>query len=461
MQAKTVQTFNPATGEALDSYEIFGKEKVASVAKKAVETFELKWSKLPIAERAEYFKKLASVLRTRKTEYGRIMTMEMGKPISQAEGEVEKCASGCDYYVENAAKWLEDEFSTTDAKSSYVSYEPLGAILSVMPWNFPFWQALRFAIPTVIAGNTSILRHSNVCPGCALAIEGAFKEAGFPDGVFSTVITDHDAVRSLIESQYIAGVSLTGSTEAGQSIGEQAARNFKKFVLELGGSDPFVVLDDADIDLAAQIGANARLQNSGQSCICAKRFIVVSSVSQEFNEKFVREFEKKKMGNPLDYDTYVGPLVNSQAVDTIDAQVRDAKSKGARVEIGGARRTPGAFFEPTVLDHVEKNMKVMSEEVFGPVAPLYIVQNETEALRVANETEFGLGASVWTTNLVRAKRAIKEIQSGIVFVNQLTKSDPRMPFGGVKKSGMGRELSRFGLREFVNIKSVNIYGIGN
>jgi succinate-semialdehyde dehydrogenase/glutarate-semialdehyde dehydrogenase len=296
-----------------------------------------------------------------------------------------------------------------------------------------------------------------VCPGSALAIEEAFRDAGFPDGVFTTVITDHDGVRRLIESPFIAGVSLTGSTEAGRIIGENAARNFKKFVLELGGSDPFVVLDDADIDLAAQIGANARLQNSGQSCICAKRFIVVSSVFKEFNEKLVHEFEKKKVGNPLEYDTYVGPLVNTQAVETIDSQVKEAVSKGARVEFGGSRRSPGSYYEPTVLDHVDKKMKVMSEEVFGPVAPLYSVRNESEALRTANESDFGLGASIWTTDMERAKLAIKQIQSGMVFVNQLTKSDPRMPFGGIKKSGMGRELSRFGLREFVNIKSVNIY----
>ena len=460
MSARTIQTTNPATGEKLATYEVFPNDRIVTTARNAANYFE-KWSKLPILERADYFKKLGGVLRSKKSEYAKIMTLEMGKPISQAEAEVEKCAGGCDYYADNAAKWLEDEYAVTDAKASYVSYQPLGAILSVMPWNFPFWQALRFAIPTTIAGNTTILRHSNVCPGSALAIEQAFHEAGFPEAVFSTIITDHDAVKMLIESPYISGVSLTGSTEAGRSIGEQTASNFKKFVLELGGSDPFVVLEDADLDLAAQIGANARLQNSGQSCICAKRFIVVSSVFKEFNEKLTREFEKKKVGDPLDRDTYVGPLVNTQAVETIDSQVKDALSKGAEVEIGGSRRTPGAFYEPTILENVDEKMKVMSEEVFGPVAPLYEVQNEEEALRIANDTEFGLGASVWTQDLQRAKRAISEIQSGMVFVNQLTKSDPRMPFGGVKKSGMGRELSKFGLREFVNVKSVNIYGIEN
>ena len=389
------------------------------------------------------------------------MTIEMGKPILQAESEIEKCASGAEYYSENAEKWLQDEVVATDAKSSYVSYEPLGVVLSIMPWNFPFWQALRFAIPTLIAGNTSILRHSNVCPASALKIEEAFKLAGFPEGVFSTVITDHQAVEKLIESPYIAGVSLTGSTQAGQLIGELAARNFKKLVLELGGSDPFIVLDDANVEQAAQAGAIARLQNSGQSCICAKRFIVVRSASKEFIEKLVKEFENKKMGNPLEPDNYVGPLVNGDAVKTVESQVRDAVSKGANVEIGGSSRSPGSFYEPTILDRIDKYMKVMTEEVFGPAAPVFVVENETEALRTANESEFGLGASVWTQNLNTAKRAARQIQSGMVFVNQVTKSDPRMPFGGIKKSGTGRELSRFGLHEFVNVKSINIYGIGS
>lgn len=456
---KTIQSVNPANGEVISSYELLSTEKALEAANKARDTFYLKWRKTPVRDRADYFRKLGSVLRSKKLEYGKIMTLEMGKPISQAIAEVEKCATGCDYYVENAEKFLEDEYTKTDANSSYVHFEPLGAILSIMPWNFPFWQALRFAIPAIIAGNTSVLRHSNVCPGSALAIERAFIDAGFPNGVFSVVITDHDTVGKLIESSYIAGVSLTGSTEAGRTVGQMAATNFKKFVLELGGSDPFVVLEDADLDQAAQVGAIARLQNSGQSCICAKRFIVVKPVWKEFNEKIVREFEKKKLGDPLDPQTYVGPLVNTHAVETIDSQVEDAKSKGAEIEFGGSRRSPGAFYEPTILDRVNESMRVMTEEVFGPVAPLYVVENENEALRVANETEFGLGASVWTSSMAAAKRAVEEIESGMVFVNQLTKSDPRMPFGGVKKSGIGRELSSFGLHEFVNVKSVNIYGI--
>jgi len=316
------------------------------------------------------------------------------------------------------------------------------------------------AIPTLIAGNTSILRHSNVCPGSALKIEEAFKSAGFPEGVFSTVITDHQTVSKIIESPYVSGVSLTGSTQAGQLVGELAARNLKKFVLELGGSDPFIVLDDAIIEQAAQAGAVARLQNSGQSCICAKRFIVVRSAAKEFTEKLVKEFESKKMGNPLEPENYVGPLVSQDAVVTVESQVKDAVSKGANVEIGGSSRSPGSFYEPTIVDRVGMNMKMMTEEVFGPVAPVYVVEDETEALKAANESDFGLGASVWTQNLDTAKRAARQIQSGMVFVNQVTKSDPRMPFGGIKKSGTGRELSRYGLHEFVNVKSINLYGIG-
>ncbi|MGI0092099.1 MAG: NAD-dependent succinate-semialdehyde dehydrogenase [Nitrososphaerales archaeon] len=455
----TIQTLNPATGEKLASYELYPEERALGAAKRAFETFESKWSKLSVGEREDYLKKLAAALRSKKSDYAKTMTLEMGKPITQAQAEVEKCAWAAEYYSENAEKWLEEEFASTDAKQSYVKFEPLGVILSVMPWNFPFWQAFRFAIPAIVAGNTSLLRHSNVCPGSALAIEEAFKLAGFPEGVFQTVITDHAAVQKLIESQYISGVSLTGSTEAGQRIGEQAARNFKKFVLELGGSDPFVVLDDANLERAAQVGATARLQNSGQSCICAKRFIVVRTVAKEFLDRFVREFEKKKLGNPLDAKTDVGPLVNAEAVKTIEDQVKDALGKGARTEFGGSPRAPGSFFEPTILDGVDKKMKVMYEEVFGPVAPVYVVENENDAIRVANDSEFGLGASLWTTNLERARRLAGEIQSGMVFVNELTKSDPRMPFGGIKRSGIGRELSKYGLKEFVNVKSVNIYGI--
>ncbi|MHB8567087.1 MAG: NAD-dependent succinate-semialdehyde dehydrogenase [Nitrososphaerales archaeon] len=459
MQQSAIETVNPATGERLATYELYSFEKALSSANIARDAFG-KWRKHSINERSDYLRKLARALRSKKAEYAKIMTLEMGKPISQSESEVEKCAWSAEVFADNGDKWLADEFAVTDAKQSYVTFDPLGVILLVMPWNFPFWQALRVAIPTLLAGNVSVLRHSNVCPGSALAIEDAFRNAGFPEGVFSTVITDHNTVGRLIESDLVSGVSLTGSTEAGQRIGERAARNFKKFVLELGGSDPYIVLDDADVKAAAKVGTGARLQNSGQSCIASKRFIVVKSVANEFLEEFVGEFEKKTTGDPLNQKTDVGPLVNVEAVTSLDTQVKDAISHGARVRIGGKPRNgAGSFYEPTVMDNVDLSMKVMSEEVFGPVAPVYVVKDEAEAIRVANNSEFGLGSSLWTTNLERAKRLAKEIQSGMVFVNALTKSDPRMPFGGIKKSGLGRELSKYGLKEFVNVKSVNIYGI--
>jgi len=459
MQKTAIETINPATGERLASYDLFPFEKALSTASVARDAFG-RWRKLSIKERSDYLRKLASALRAKKSEYAKIMTLEMGKPISQSEAEIEKCAWSSEVFADNGEKWLADEYAVTDAKQSYVTFDPLGVILLVMPWNFPFWQALRVAIPTLLAGNVCVLRHSNVCPGSALAIEEAFQNAGFPNGVFNTVITDHATVGKLIESNLVSGVSLTGSTGAGQRIGEQAAANFKKFVLELGGSDPYIVLEDADIKQAAKVGAGARLQNSGQSCIASKRFIVVKQVANQFIEEFVSEFESKHTGDPLNPKTDVGPLVNVEAVSSLDGQVRDAISHGAKVRVGGKPRGgPGAFYEPTVMDNVNLSMKVMNEEVFGPVAPVYVVKDEAEAIRVANDSEFGLGASLWTSNLERARRIAKEIESGMVFVNALVKSDPRMPFGGIKKSGLGRELSKWGLREFVDVKSVNIYGI--
>lgn len=460
MQKSYFETINPATGEKLARYELAPLDEVMIKVRKAHRTYESKWSKISIGERSDYLRGLAKALRSKKLEYAKIITSEMGKPVTQSEAEVEKSAWTAEVYAENSENWLAEEFAGTDAKLSYVVYDPLGVILSIMPWNFPFFQVFRFAIPTLAAGNTTILRHSNVCPGSSLAVEEAFENAGFPEGVFSSVISSHDSVAKLMESDLIQGVSLTGSVEAGKKIGELAGRNLKKFVLELGGSDPFIVLEDADIEKAAIVGANARLINSGQSCIAAKRFIVVKSVAERFTERFTREIEKKKTGNPMDPNTDVGPLVNAQQVAELDGQVRDAISKGAEAAVGGKPSEGiGSFYEPTVLEKVDLHMKVMREEVFGPVAPICIVSNEEEAIRVANDSEFGLGAGLWTTNLEKAKRLARRLQSGVVFVNELVKSDPRMPFGGIKRSGIGRELSKYGLREFVNIKGINIYGI--
>ncbi len=457
-QSGMVETTNPATGEHLGSYHIMSDDEVMAVAKKAHAAFE-KWRKLPIEERGSYLKRLALALGAKKSAYAKLMTLEMGKPITQSEAEIDKCAWTAEYYAEHAKGWLEEEHVKTDSKSSYVEFDPLGVILSVMPWNYPFWQVLRFAIPTLVAGNTTILRHSSSCPGSALAVQDAFENAGFPTDVFTSVITGHDVVEKLIASREVAGVSLTASVEAGERIGGLAAQYFKKAVLELGGSDPYIVLEDADVKEAAKIGADARVLNNGQSCIAAKRFIVVEAVAEEFTDEFASQMGKKKLGDPMDRKTDVGPLVNTEAVATIDGQVRSSVVDGARARVGG-KPLPGkgAFYPPTVLDRVEPDMRVIREEVFGPVAPVWVVHGEAEAIRAANDSDFGLGSSLWTTDLARAKRVAREIQSGMVFVNALTKSDPRMPFGGVKKSGVGRELSKYGLKEFVNVKSVNIYG---
>ena len=431
---------------------------VLGLVRKSKDTFESQWRKLPLLERANYFKGLAKEIRAKKSECARIMAQEMGKPVTQGEAEVEKCAWSAEVYYENAERWLADEPAATDAKSSYVHYEPLGVVLSIMPWNFPFLQVFRSAIPTLVAGNTVVLRHSNTCPGTAMAIQSIFDNAGFPPHVFTAVITDHQTVTRLIESEDISGIAFTGSVSAGQNIASQAGKSLKKVVLELGGSDPFIVLDDADLDRAAEAGAVARLLNCGQNCIAGKRFIVQDGVSKEFTEKLVREFERKKVGDPMDPSVYVGPMVSEAALQEVNDQVKSSVHAGASVRIGASRLDiPGSFYKPTILDNVKKSMTVMREEVFGPVAPVCEVSSKAEAISVANDSEFGLGASVWTSKKENADVLAKELRCGMVFVNSQQKSDPRMPFGGIKKSGIGREFSRYGLMEFVNVKSINLY----
>ena len=454
---QAVETVNPATGEKLASYPMMSREDTMKVAKEVKGAFE-KWRRISISERAGHLLELARVLRNHKNAYARLMTSEMGKPITQSESEVEKCAWTAEVYAQRTEKWLEDEVATTDAKLAYVTFDPLGTVLSVMPWNFPFWQALRFAIPALTAGNTSLLKHASVSTGSSLAIEGAFREAGYPESVFRSLIIDHEVAAELIAGPLVQGVSLTGSVQAGERIAALAGANLKKFVLELGGSDPFIVLDDADVEAAARTAADARLVNSGQSCIAAKRFIVQEAAAKEFTELMVRAFEKKVVGDPMDAKTDVGPLVSSGAVSDVDAQVKDAVSKGAREALhGGPRPGKGAYFEPIILVGIRKDMRVAGEEVFGPAAPVMPVKSEDEAIQIANDSEFGLGASLWTTNLQKAKDLAHRIESGMVFVNNLVKSDPRVPFGGVKKSGIGRELSGYGLKEFVNVKTVSIF----
>ncbi len=450
-------TINPATEEIIDEYELMPQERVLEVAKKSSHAFN-EWKKLGVSERSKYFRKLARVLRANKEKYSKIMTAEMGKPIKQSLSEVEKCAWTAEVYADNAEKWLEEENVIADGEKHFVAFEPLGTILAIMPWNFPFWQAFRFGIPTLIAGNTAILKHSNQVPQCALAIEESFNEAGFPDFVFKSIITDHESVGELLKSDLIHGVSLTGSTAAGSRIAEIAGRNLKKVVLELGGSDPFIVLEDSDIELAAKNAVSGRTLNSGQSCIAAKRFIVAKEIAGQFSGKFSEYTEALVVGDPMDMKTDVGPLVNKEGLMQIELQVQDAISKGAKVLCGGKKPDrKGYFYMPTVLSNTKSNMKVVSEEVFGPVAPVIVVENEEEAVKIANNSEYGLGASIWTKNEAKGLQMAKKLEVGDVFINSIVKSDPRMPFGGVKKSGIGRELSKYGLKEFVNAKGYNIY----
>lgn len=451
------KTINPATEEVIGEYETMHRDEVFTIAEASRAAF-LKWRDLDVAERTPYALRLADVLRAHRAKYAELITTEMGKPIREAEAEIEKCAWTAEVYAGSAAEWLRDETVEADGRSHVVSYEPLGVVLSIMPWNFPFWQAMRFAIPTLLAGNVSILKHASNVTQCALAIEGAFEEAGFPRDAFRTIIADHATVAELIASDLVRGVSLTGSTAAGQKIAETAGRHLKKVVLELGGSDPFIVLEDADTDFAAKNAALGRTINAGQSCIAAKRFIVVEEVAEPFTQKLADRLDHLVVGDPLDEGTEIGPLVNEGAVRDMEDVVRDALTKGAEIRTGGERLDRrGYYFPPTLVANATPDMRVVTEEVFGPVAPVITVEDEEEAIRVANASEFGLGASVWTRDLERGMTVARRLEAGSVFVNSIVKSDPRMPFGGVKKSGFGRELSKFGIREFVNIKGLNVY----
>ena len=456
----TITTTNPATGEELESYHLMTGERVFTTLEAAQDAFQA-WREVPAPDRAVLMGRLAVVLRKNSGEYARLMTLEMGKPIAEARAEVEKCAWLADFYADRAPGWLQDEEVQADGLRHRVAYQPLGVVLSIMPWNYPFWQALRFGVPTLAAGNTSLLKHASNVTGCALAIEQSFREAGFPPDVFRTIVTDHDTVAELIARHEIQGVSLTGSTEVGRRIAELAGRNLKKVVLELGGSDPFIVLEDADIDFAARGAVTGRTLCTGQSCIAAKRFIVVQEVAEAFSARFAQLMGELKVGDPLDPEMNIGAVVNEQEMGTLQAQLDDAVARGGRVLCGGGRLDrPGCFFPPTVVTDTTPEMRLVREEVFGPIAPIIVVKDEEEAVRVANDSEFGLGGSVWTADVERGERVARRLEVGTAFVNSFVKSDPRMPFGGVKTSGLGRELSHFGLREFVNIKGLNIYEQG-
>ncbi len=453
----SIRTTNPATGETLRIYELMARDEALAVLAR-VHAAQAQWGTLSAAERAAFAPRLAAVLRAHAEEWARLMSCEMGKPVTEARAEVEKCAWLCEVYGAQAAGWLAEDEVTADGRRHRVLYQPLGVVLSIMPWNFPFWQALRFGVPTLLAGNASVLKHASNVTGCALAIEQAFRDAGFPEDVFRVVIADHHTVGALIADSRVAGISLTGSTEAGRRIAAAAGRELKKCVLELGGSDPFIVLADADLDAAVAGAVRSRCLNTGQSCIAAKRFIVERPVAEQFAARFASEMAKLRVGDPLDDATQVGAIVNEGELMTLLAQLQDAISRGARVSCGGGRiDRSGYFLSPTVLRDVSPKMRVWQEEVFGPIAPVLWVADADEAISVANDTEFGLGASVWTRDRERGETIARRLACGSVFVNSIVKSDPRMPFGGVKQSGWGRELAWFGLREFTNVKGLNVY----
>jgi len=448
------QSVNPATGEVLETFEETAPAAIDDILERA-DVASREWRRRPVTERAERLRAAGRVLRERKDEYARTMALEMGKPLAQGVGEVEKCAWVCDFYAEHGATLLADEPRPSDATRSYVRFEALGPVLAIMPWNFPFWQVFRFAAPALVAGNAGILKHAPNVPRCAVEIETVFHDAGFPDGLFRAVFLSNEGAGRVIADGRVRAVTLTGSDRAGSQVAEQAGRHLKKTVLELGGSDPFIVLDDADLERAAATAAEARLINSGQSCIAAKRFIVVDHVADAFLERFTTAMRAWKVGDPLDPATQVGPQARLDLREKLHSQVQESVKRGAQVILGGQLPVGrGAFYPPTVLVAVEPGMPVFDQETFGPVAAVIRAKNEVDAIRVANASAYGLGAAVWTRDAQRGERVAREIEAGSVFVNGLVKSDPRLPFGGVKRSGYGRELSKEGLREFVNVKTV-------
>ena len=448
------QSVNPATGEVLETFEETAPDALTGILERA-DVASRDWRRRPVTERAERLRAAGRVLRERKEAYARTMALEMGKPLAQGAGEAEKCAWVCDYYAEQGPALLADEPRPSDASRSYIRFEALGPVLAIMPWNFPFWQVFRFAAPALVAGNAGILKHAPNVPRCAVEIEAVFRDAGFPDGLFRAVFLSNEGAGSAIADGRVRAVTLTGSDRAGSQVAEQAGRHLKKTVLELGGSDPFIVLDDADLERAARTAAEARLINSGQSCIAAKRFIVVERVADQFLERFTTEMRARKMGDPLDATTHVGPQARLDLRENLHRQVQESVQRGAQAILGGELpRGRGAFYPPTVLVAVEPGMPAFDQETFGPVAAVIRAKDEADAIRIANASSYGLGAAVWTRDAQRGERVAREIEAGSVFVNGLVKSDPRLPFGGVKRSGYGRELSVEGLREFVNVKTV-------
>lgn len=450
----SIQTINPTTGEVLETFEPYNQRQINEALDQAHQAF-LQWRATSFAERAKHLHSVASNLRDHKTELARLAVLEMGKSITEAEAEVEKCAWNCDFFAEHAERFLADEKIATNATESYVAFRPLGVVLAIMPWNFPYWQVFRFAAPALMAGNTTVLKHASNVSRVALEIERIFHEAGVPRGVLRTVLVPGSETSRLIEDPRIAAVTLTGSEAAGVEVAATSGQVLKKTVLELGGSDAFIVLEDADLDEAAQVAVTARFQNNGQSCIAAKRFIVVESVAEAFEQRFAANTARLKVGDPLEYDTRVGPVARGDLREALDRQVQQSIRQGAKVLIGGkAREGQGYFYEPTILTNVTPEMSVFAEETFGPVAAVIHARDSEHAIELANDSKFGLGSNLWTRDIEQARKLAARIEAGGVFINGMTASDPRLPFGGVKSSGYGRELSSFGIQEFVNIQTV-------
>ncbi|MDW3610865.1 MAG: NAD-dependent succinate-semialdehyde dehydrogenase [Nitrososphaeraceae archaeon] len=448
-------TINPTTEKILNKYTIMTKENVSTIVNKARDAYK-EWGK-DFDKRIDSLYHVANELRKNKENLSRTATNEMGKAIKEARAEIDKCVWAIEYFADNGKNFIHEESFNTDARKSIIKFEALGVIASIMPWNFPYWQALRFAAPSLIAGNTIVLKPASATMQCGLEIEKTFDKAGLAEGIFKTVIGDSSVAEILVDSD-VNAVTFTGSVPVGAKVAQRATSQLKKTVLELGGSDPFIVCADADIEKASTGAVKGRFINCGQSCIASKRFIVVKNIANEFIEKFIQKTEKLKVGDPSSDDTDIGPLVNEKALKTIDSQVNDSIKEGAEVFIGGEQMgSKGYFYKPTILGNTTPNMRIVNEEVFGPVAPILIAENEKEAIKLANDSEFGLGASIWTKDLENAEVLSNIIKSGIVSVNNVVVSDPRVPFGGIKKSGFGRELSRYGMLEFVNIKSIRLY----
>ena len=456
LQRRTVTSVSPLTGKLLREFEQHSDEAVEGKLALAAAAFR-EHRKLPFAKRAAMMLRAAEILEKEKENFGRLMTLEMGKTLKSAVQEAEKSASGCRYYAENAERFLADEEAKTNATRSFVRYQPIGPVLAVMPWNFPFWQVFRFAAPALMAGNVGLLKHASNVPQCALAIEDIFRRAGFAEGVFQTLLIGSDRVKKVIADRRIAAITLTGSVGAGSSVATVAGKELKKSVLELGGSDPFIVMPSADFDRAVETAVQARVINNGQSCIAAKRFIVHQKIAEPFEKKFVARMASLKVGDPMEKDTDIGPLATADVLHGLEEQVNKTVTMGARVLLGGKRiEGKGNFFAPTVLADIPKGSPAFDDELFGPVASLYRAQDMAHAIEIANHSIFGLGASAWTNDPAERDLFINEIEAGAAFVNSMVASDPRIPFGGVKHSGYGRELSHHGIREFVNVKAVSI-----